>query len=71
MKDYENRKLTKSEIAGVSAAIIMFLSIGMIMGGSAAGNDNLFFAGAGFFSLGAVIALYLLFKHKPKDVEDF
>jgi NRAMP (natural resistance-associated macrophage protein)-like metal ion transporter len=48
----------------------MFFSIGMIMGGSAAGNDRLVLIGGVIFSLGAAIALYLLFKHKPKD-EDF
>jgi hypothetical protein len=42
----------------------------MIMGGSAAGNDRLVLIGGLIFSLGAAIALYLLFKHKPKD-EDF
>jgi hypothetical protein len=70
MQDYKDRKLTTGEKLGVSAAIIMFLSIGMIMGGSAAGNDRLVLIGGGIFSIGAVIALYLLFKHKPKD-EDF
>jgi len=34
MEDYKNRKLTKSELAGVIAAILMFFGIGMIMGGS-------------------------------------
>jgi hypothetical protein len=70
MQDYENRKLTKGEKLGVTAALIMFFSIGMIMGGSAAGNDRLVLIGGLIFSLGAAIALYLLFKHKPKD-EDF
>jgi hypothetical protein len=70
MQDYENRKLTKGEKLGVSAALIMFFSIGMIMGGSAAGNDRLVLIGGLVFSIGAAIALWLLFKHKPKD-EDF
>jgi hypothetical protein len=70
MQDYENRKLTKGEKLGVTAALIMFFSIGMIMGGSSAGNDRLVLIGGLIFSLGAAIALYLLFKHKPKD-EDF
>jgi hypothetical protein len=70
MDDYKNRKLTKGEKLGVSAALIMFFSIGMIMGGSAAGNDRLVLIGGLIFSIGAAIALYLLFKHKPKD-EDF
>jgi len=70
MQDYENRKLTKGEKLGVSAAIIMFFSIGMIMGGASAGNDNLVLIGGLIFSIGSAIALYLLFKYKPKD-EDF
>jgi len=70
MEDYKNRKLTKSELAGVIAAILMFFGIGMIMGGSSVGNMKLFWSGAGVFGIGSVIALYLLFKHKPKE-EDF
>ena len=69
MKDYEDRKLTKSEIAGVTAAFLMFIAIGMIMGGTSAGNDTVFYTGAGVFSVGAAIALYLLFVHKKE--EDF
>ncbi len=71
MKDYENRKLTKAEKAGVSAAILMFFGVGMIMGGSAAGDMPLFWSGVLVFAIGSVIALYLLFKYKPKDKEDF
>jgi len=70
MEDYKNRKLTKSELAGVIAAILMFFGIGMIMGGSSVGNMKLFWSGAGVFGIGSVIALYLLFKYKPKE-EDF
>jgi len=70
MEDYKNRKLTKSELAGVIAAILMFFGVGMIMGGSSVGNMKLFWSGAGVFGIGSVIALYLLFKHKPKE-EDF
>jgi len=70
MQDYQNRKLTKGEKLGVSAAVIMFFSIGMIMGGTSAGNDKLVLIGGFIFSLGSAIALYLLFKYKPKD-EDF
>ena len=70
MQDYENRKLTKPELAGVIAALIMFFSIGMIMGGSATGNDNLVLFGGGTFSIGAAIAIYLLIKYGKKD-EDF
>ncbi len=61
------RKLTFKEKMGVLAAIIMFLSIGMIMGGNAAGNVGLSYAGGGFFALGAVIAIWLLTTHKAKD----
>ena len=71
MKDYENRKLTKAEMAGVSAALLMFFGVGMIMGGSAAGNMGLFWSGVGVFAVGAAIALYLLFKYKPKEKKDF
>ena len=70
MEDYKNRKLTPAEKAGVSAAILMFFGVGMIMGGSASGNDALFFSGVGIFSIGSGIALYLLFKYK-KDENDF
>ena len=71
MKDYENRKLTKAEMAGVSAALLMFFGVGMIMGGSAVGNMPLFWSGVSVFSVGAAIALYLLFKYKPKEKKDF
>jgi hypothetical protein len=71
MEDYKDRKLTPAEKAGVSAAILMFFGVGMIMGGSASGNDTLFFSGVGIFSIGSAIALYLLFKYKPKDEDDF
>jgi len=70
MEDYKNRKLTPAEKAGVSAALLMFFGIGMIMGGSAAGNDGVFWGGTAVFAIGSAIALYLLFKYKPKD-EDF
>ena len=70
MQDYKDRKLTKSELAGVIAAILMFFGVGMIMGGSSVGNMKLFWSGSGVFGIGSVIALYLLFKHKPKE-EDF
>ena len=68
--DYKDRKLTKAEKAGVSAAVLMFFGVGMIMGGSSSGNMKLFWSGVGVFSIGSAIALYLLFKHKPKE-EDF
>jgi hypothetical protein len=71
MQDYKDRKLTPAEKAGVTAAILMFFGIGMIMGGSAAGNDSLFYSGVGIFSIGSAIALYLLFKYKPKEDNDF
>ena len=64
-----NRKLTLKEKLGVFAAIIMFLSIGMIMGGSSAGNMNLVYAGGGIFSIGGAIAIWLIIDSK-KDEED-
>ena len=70
MEEYKDRKLTPAEKAGVSAAILMFFGIGMIMGGSASGNDTLFFSGVGIFSIGSGIALYLLIKYK-KEEDDF
>ncbi len=69
MKEYKDRKLTKSELAGVIAAVLMFFGIGMIMGGSAVGNNFVFYVGVVIFSIGSAIALYLLFKYKPKDNE--
>ena len=69
MKDYKDRKLTPTEKAGVTAAVLMFFGVGMIMGGSSSGNMKLFWSGVGIFSIGSIIALYLLFKHKPKDTD--
>ncbi len=72
MDDIQNRKLTPGEKAGVSAALLMFFGVGMIMGGSTSGKMPLFWSGVGIFALGSVIALYLLFKHKPQEKdEDF
>ena len=71
MKDYENRKLTKTEIIGVIAAVLMFFGVGMIMGGSAAGDMPLFWSGVSVFAIGAGMALYLLFKHPSKEKSDF
>jgi hypothetical protein len=71
MQDYENRKLTPAELAGVIAAVLMFFGIGMIMGGTSAANDAVFYTGVGVFSVGSAIALYLLFKYKPKDDGDY
>jgi len=71
MNDYKDRKFTLPEIAGVSSAFIMFIAIGMIMGGTAAGNDRVFYSGAVLFSIGAVIAVYLLIKYGKKKEEDF
>ena len=70
MEDYKNRKLTPLEKAGVSAALLMFFGIGMIMGGSSSGKMTLFWSGVVIFSIGSAIALYLLFKTPKKD-EDF
>ncbi len=66
-KNYENRKLTKAEKIGVSAAVLMFFGIGMIMGGSTAGNNGIFWTGVIVFAAGSAMALYLLFKYKPKE----
>ena len=71
MQDYKDRKFTLPEIAGVSAAFIMFIAIGMIMGGTAAGNDKVFYSGAALFSIGAVVAVYLLIKYGKKKEDDF
>jgi membrane protein DedA with SNARE-associated domain len=71
MQDYKDRKFTLPEIAGVSAAIFMFIAIGMIMGGTAAGNDKVFYSGAVLFSLGAIIAVYLLVKYGKNREDDF
>ena len=71
MNDYKDRKLTPAEKAGVSAAVLMFFGVGMIMGGSASGNMKLFWSGVSLFGVGSGIALYLLFKYKPKDKKDF
>jgi len=71
MQDYKDRKLTKTEFLGVSAAVLMFFGIGMIMGGSSVGNMKLFWSGAGIFGIGSAIALYLLFKYKKEDEKDF
>jgi len=71
MQDYKDRKFTPAEIAGVSAAFIMFISIGMIMGGTAAGNDKVFYSGAALFSLGAAVAVYLLLKYGKKKDDNF
>jgi hypothetical protein len=64
-----NRKLTLKEKLGVFAAIIMFLSIGMIMGGSSAGNMNLVYVGGAVFSIGGAIAIWLIIDSK-KDEDD-
>jgi len=67
----EERKLTLKEKLGVFAAIIMFLSIGMMMGGGKAGNLPLEYSGAGLFTLGAIIGVWLLVTAPEKDDEDF
>jgi len=71
MKDYKDRKLTKAEMLGVSAALLMFFGVGMIMGGSTAGNMPLFWSGVTLFAIGAGIALFLLFKYRPTEKKDF
>jgi hypothetical protein len=66
------RKLTIKEKAGVFAAIVMFLSIGMIMGGGSAGNTNLVYTGGAFFGLGGIIGVWLILdsKKNEKDEDD-
>lgn len=68
--DYKDRKMTLGEKLGVTAALLMFFGIGMIMGGSGAGNMKLFWSGVTTFAGGSSIALFLLFKYKPKN-DDF
>jgi len=70
-QDYKDRKLTGGEKAGVSAALLMFFGVGMIMGGSTSGNMKLFWSGVALFATGSAVALYLLFKHPPKNEDDF
>ena len=65
LEQLKNRKLTGPEKAGVTSALLMFFGIGMIMGGSGAGNNPIFYTGTFIFSVGAGIALYLLFKYQP------
>jgi len=65
------RKLIFKEKIGVFAAIIMFLSIGMMMGGGKAGNLPLQYSGAGLFTLGAIIGIWLLVTAPEKDDEYF
>ena len=71
MQDYKDRKFTLPEIAGVSAAFIMFIGIGMIMGGTAVGNDKVFYTGDVFFVIGAIVAVYLLIKYGKKKEDNF
>ncbi len=72
MDDIKNRKLTPGERAGVSAALLMFFGVGMIMGGSASGEMKLFWSGVLLFAIGSGIALYLLFRFpSKKDNKDF
>ena len=70
MQDYKDRKFTIPELIGVSAAFIMFIAIGMIMSATASGNNKVFYSGVIFFSIGSIIAIYLLIKYGKKD-EDF
>ena len=63
------RKLTIKEKAGILSAILMFFSIGMIMGGNSAGNMTLLYSGAGLFSIGAIIAIWLIINSEEKEEE--
>jgi len=66
----EERKLTFKEKMGVTAAIIMFFAIGMMMGGGKAGNMPLSYSGAGLFALGASIAIWLIVTSKDRDDDE-
>jgi len=66
----QERKLTTKEKFGVSAAIMMFFAIGMMMGGGKAGNMPLTYSGAGLFTLGAIIAIWLIVTSKDKDDDE-
>ena len=65
-----DRKLTLKEKFGVSAAIMMFFAIGMMMGGGKAGNMPLTYSGAGLFTIGAVIAVWLIIDSNKNEKED-
>ncbi|NPA54924.1 MAG: hypothetical protein GXO40_01000 [Epsilonproteobacteria bacterium] len=64
------RELTFKEKLGVLAAILMFVAIGMIMGGNSAGNLTLGYVGSGVFLIGALIALYLLFSSNKEATDE-
>ena len=66
----EDRKLTKDEKLGILSAVIMFFSIGAIMGGSSKGNTFVSTTGGITFAIGAIIAIYLIVKNKDKDEDD-
>ena len=68
----EERKLTLKEKMGVTAALIMFLSIGMIMGGGSAGNSTLVYIGGVIFAVGGIIGIWLILdsKKNEKDEDD-
>ncbi len=65
-----DRKLTLKEKFGVSAAIMMFFAVGMMMGGGKAGNMPLTYSGAGLFTIGAVIAVWLIIDSNKNEKED-
>jgi len=65
-----DRKLTLKEKFGVSAAIMMFFAVGMMMGGGKAGNMFLTYSGAGLFTIGAVIAVWLIVDSNKNEKED-
>jgi len=65
-----DRKLTLKEKLGISAAIMMFFAVGMMMGGGKAGNMPLTYSGAGLFTIGAVIAVWLIIDSNKNEKED-
>jgi len=66
----EKRKLTLKEKFGVSAAIMMFFAIGMMMGGGKAGNMPLTYSGAALFTIGAAIGVWLILDSNKNEKED-
>ena len=66
----EERKLTFREKLGVFSAIIMFLSIGMIMGGSSVGNHTLLYIGSFIFTIGGLVAVWLIVDSKKREDDE-
>ena len=67
----EKRKLSLKEKSGVTAAIMMFFAIGMMMGGGKAGNMPLTYSGAVMFAIGAGIGVWLIVTSEDKDKDEY